>query len=271
LGKCKYCASQIVVCQSHSRKVGIMVDLCCATSFSHSHRRSLLHSPKSHAIISSCVDPITGGRVSEIVKQQNKFGCSWCLPLSQEEDKFVDFCDTYKGFIKVPSAYETFFEKWESAKSKNPPSSADGKKKSNILLRALYSSFKGDLLKAFLGKITWSILLFFQSGTSYLISWISSRAKAKEKTSLLFLTVNLSSVERFFVAMVLLSIGIQQMGIYSSVLGCKVKPAITTAIFKKMIIRDSCDSKADIVGLVAVDVAKISEACLSSVFVVLYF
>jgi hypothetical protein len=138
-----------------------MVDLCCATSFSHSHRRSLLHSPKSHAIISSCVDPITGGRVSEIVKQQNKFGCSWCLPLSQEEDKFVDFCDTYKGFIKVPSAYETFFEKWESAKSKNPPSSADGKKKSNILLRALYSSFKGDLLKAFLGKITWSILLFF--------------------------------------------------------------------------------------------------------------
>jgi hypothetical protein len=58
----------------------------------------------------SCFDPITGGRVSEIVKQQNKFGCSWCLPLSQEEDKFEKFCNSYEGFVKVPSAYETFFE-----------------------------------------------------------------------------------------------------------------------------------------------------------------
>ena len=108
----------------------------------------------------SCFDPITGGRVSEIVKQQNKSGCSWCLPLSQEEDKFEKFCNTYEGFIKVPSAYETFIEKWERAKSKNPPSSGDGKK-SNILLGALVSSFWGDLLKAFIGKMTWSILVLF--------------------------------------------------------------------------------------------------------------
>ena len=67
----------------------------------------------------------------------------------------------------------------------------------------------------------------------------------------------------FFVTMFLLSVGIQQMGIYSSILGCKIKAALTTAIFKKMIVRDSYDSKADIVGLVAVDVAKIAQACLS--------
>jgi hypothetical protein len=94
----------------------------------------------------SCSDPITGCRVSEIVKQQNKFDCSWCLPLSQEEDKSEKFCDTYKGFIKVPSEYETFFDKWERAKSKNFPSSGDGNNKSNILLGALYSSFWRDLL-----------------------------------------------------------------------------------------------------------------------------
>jgi ATP-binding cassette, subfamily C (CFTR/MRP), member 1 len=163
----------------------------------------------------------------------------------------------------VPSAYETFFEKWESAKSKNPPSSDDGKKKSNILLGALYSSFKGDLFKAFLGKITWSILVIFSIW--YFIFNILDYIKAKDKGEDIspMPHYELFLCGTFFATMILLSIGIQQMGIYSSVLGCKVKAALTTAIFKKMIIRDSYDSKADIVGLVAVDVAKISEACLS--------
>lgn len=67
----------------------------------------------------------------------------------------------------------------------------------------------------------------------------------------------------FFVNMLLLSIGIQQMGIYSSILGSKVKAALTTSIYKKMIIRDSYESKADVVALVAKDVEKVAEACLS--------
>jgi ABC-type multidrug transport system fused ATPase/permease subunit len=67
----------------------------------------------------------------------------------------------------------------------------------------------------------------------------------------------------FFANMLLLSLGIQQMGIYSSILGCKVKAALTTSIYKKMIVRDSYDSKADVVALVAKDVEKVAEACLS--------
>jgi hypothetical protein len=46
-------------------------------------------------------------------------------------------------------------------------------------------------------------------------------------------------------------------------LGCKVKAALTTAIYKKMIVREPYESKADIVALVAKDVEKIAEACLS--------
>jgi ATP-binding cassette, subfamily C (CFTR/MRP), member 1 len=211
----------------------------------------------------SCFDPITGGRVKEIVKQQNKTGCSWCLPSSEEEDKFEKFCDSYKGFIKVSSAYDTFFEKWERAKSKLSKSSREGKKKPNILLGALVSSFWGDLLKAFIGKITWSILVIFSIW--YFVFEILAFIKAKDKGEDISPVPNYEFIlcGAFFATMILLSIGIQQMGIYSSILGCKVKAALTTSIFKKMIVRDSYDSKADIVALVAVDVAKISEACLS--------
>jgi ABC-type multidrug transport system fused ATPase/permease subunit len=46
-------------------------------------------------------------------------------------------------------------------------------------------------------------------------------------------------------------------------LGSKVKAALTTAIFKKMIVRDAYTSKADVVSLISKDVEKLNEACLS--------
>jgi ABC-type multidrug transport system fused ATPase/permease subunit len=67
----------------------------------------------------------------------------------------------------------------------------------------------------------------------------------------------------FFATMYVLSIGIQQMGMYSSIMGAKVKAALTTAVFKKMISRDPYASHADVVSLVAKDVEKLNEACLS--------
>jgi hypothetical protein len=78
--------------------------------------------------------------VSEIVKQQNTFRLLVVFTLVSGGTSLKSFGSTYEGFIKVPSAYEIFLEKWERAKSKNPPSSGDGKK-SNILLGPLVSSF----------------------------------------------------------------------------------------------------------------------------------
>jgi hypothetical protein len=70
----------------------------------------------------------------------------------------------------------------------------------------------------------------------------------------------------FFATMFVLSVGIQQMGMYSSILGSKVKAALTTAIYKKMISRDEYGSKANVVSLIAKDVEKLAEACLSLQF-----
>jgi ATP-binding cassette, subfamily C (CFTR/MRP), member 1 len=60
-----------------------------------------------------------------------------------------------------------------------------------------------------------------------------------------------------------LSLGIQQMGMYASIMGSKVKAALTTTIYKKMMVRDAYGSKSDVVSLVAKDVEKLAEACLS--------
>ena len=61
----------------------------------------------------SCFHPITGGRVGEIIAQESK----WCknkdaLPLSRNKDKFEKFCETYKDYINVADAYETFLGQW---------------------------------------------------------------------------------------------------------------------------------------------------------------
>ena len=66
----------------------------------------------------SCFHPITGGRVGEIIAQESK----WCknkdaLPLSRNKDKFEKFCETYKDYINVADAYETFLGQWEKQKS----------------------------------------------------------------------------------------------------------------------------------------------------------
>ena len=160
----------------------------------------------------SCFDPITGGRVSEIVKQQNKSGCSWCLPLSQEEDKFEKFCNTYQGFIKVPSAYETFFEKWERAKSKNPPSSGDGKK-SNILLGHLVASFGVISQKRSLSRCLGQFLCCFWYFIFAILAFIKAKDQGEDPSPVPHYELIICGA--FFVPMVLLSIGIHQMGIYS--------------------------------------------------------
>jgi ABC-type multidrug transport system fused ATPase/permease subunit len=214
-------------------------------------------------MVFSCFHPITGGRVGEIVAQESKLcGGKDSLPLSKEQDKFEKFCETYKDFIDVADAYEKFLGNWEHQKAAAGDTLRD-KRRYPLILRALFKSFTGDLLKAFFSKLVWSILVIFSIW--FFVFEILDFIKAKSngtatgamKNHELWLCVG------FFVTMVALSIGIQQMGIYSSILGSKVKGALTTAIFKKMIIRDAYQSKADVVSLVAKDVEKLAEACLS--------
>jgi hypothetical protein len=144
----------------------------------------------------------------------------------------------------------------------------------------LVKSFSEDFFKAAFAKLVWSVLVIFSIWyfVFNILDCIMAKGKPDAPKQVDNYEFYLSG--GFMGAMFVLSIGIQQMGIYSSILGSKVKAALTTAIFKKMIIREAYGSKADVVSLVAKDVEKLAEASLSiqygifetvAVFVVLYF
>ena len=212
----------------------------------------------------SCFHPFTGGRVGEIVSQQSKC-CGGknkdSLPLSRDEDKFEKFCDTYKGFIDVAAAHDAFKLNWELEK-KTAGETFKETRRFPILGRVLVKTFKGDLLKATLSKLVWSICIIFSIWFFVFEILDFIKARANGETSQSDENYEYYLCAGFFATMFILSIGIQQMGAHSFVLGAKVKVALSTAIFKKMIVRES-SSKADIVALVAKDVEKLTEACLS--------
>lgn len=210
-----------------------------------------------------CFAPITGGRISSIINQESKrSGRKDLIPLSNEDDEIEKFAEKNKDAINVDNAYERFITNWEQVKAK----AADKTKKQRIpvLCGALFKSFSDDFFKAACSKLVWSILVIFSIWyfvfeiLDFIRIKAANREQADEKKQYeMFLCAG------FFVTMYFLSIGIQQMGIYSSILGAKVKAALTTAIFHKMISRDPYASHADVVSLVAKDAEKLNEACLS--------
>ena len=208
------------------------------------------------------LNQFTGGRVGEIVVQEGKRKRDGTLPASQKVDKFEKFCDKYKGFIDVTDSHTIFITKWNEQKA-NAGDTVLEPRKFPLVLRALVNSFYGDLLKALFSKLVWSILVIFSIYffVFKILAFIRDRSKGPVESAYrnheYFLCVG------FFVNMIVLSLGIQQMGIYSSILGSKVKAALTTEIYKKMIVRDAYGSEADIVTLIAKDVEKLTEACLS--------
>jgi ABC-type multidrug transport system fused ATPase/permease subunit len=195
-----------------------------------------------------CFHWITGGRVGEIVNQESR----WCGGTSGEHDKFEKFCQKYEGFIDVVQSYSTFCNNWEREKKEAS---------SPRVLRALVKSFYGDLFKAFVSKLVWSILVIFSIW--YFVFGILDFIKAKSKGVEASVNKEFYLCAGFMASMFLLSVGIQQMGMYSSYLGSKVKAALTTAIYKKIITREGYASDANVVSLVAKDVEKLAEACLS--------
>jgi ATP-binding cassette, subfamily C (CFTR/MRP), member 1 len=204
----------------------------------------------------SCFHPITGNRVSQIIHQESRRKKDSLL--SQSDDKIEQFCDKYQNFIDVDQSYAKFHAIWENDKRK-----AGSNPKSSLLLNALFKAFWGDLMKAFFAKLVWSILVIFS--IKFFVFRILDFIKKKKKKidNREGIQYEMILCAAFFGSMFLLSIGIQQMGIYSSILGSKVKAALTTSIYKKMIVREAYRSKADVVSLVAKDVAKLAEACLS--------
>jgi ABC-type multidrug transport system fused ATPase/permease subunit len=210
-----------------------------------------------------CFAPITGGRVSDIVNQESKrAGRKDLLPLSKEEDKIEQFAEDYKDTINVDDAYKKFIANWNQAKDKAADPST--KQRIPVLCGVLFKSFSDDFFKAACSKLVWSILVIFSIWffVFNILDFIKLKRKDPEAAEAKG-NYEYYMIAGFFATMYLLSIGIQQMGIYASIMGSKVKASLTTAIFKKMTTRDGYGSKSDVVSLVAKDVEKLSEACLS--------
>jgi ABC-type multidrug transport system fused ATPase/permease subunit len=212
------------------------------------------------------LEPWTGGRVSKIVSEEADIcGRRARLPERLREDEFDRFCKEYESFIDVKDAYNRFDAYWDHEEARTEFSKM-ARMKFPLLFRALFKSFRSDLLKAFFAKLVWSVLVL---GSIWVFVFrILEYIKARDDVDYVPPTENYAIYLciGFAAAMFFLSVGIQQMAMYSSILGCKVKAALTTAIYKKMITRDAYGSKADVVSLVAKDVEKLAEACLSLQF-----
>ncbi len=196
---------------------------------------------------------------SRLCRKKNKDS----LPLSRDEDKFETFCETYKDYIGISKSHERFARIWEDEK-KNAGATLMDKLRIPLLLCALLKSFPGDFYKAVISKLMWSVLVIFSIWFFIfkILDFIKARSNAggvAQETANYEIYLYLG----FFLNMFVLLISIQQMGMYLSTLGCKVKAALTMAIYKKMIVREPYESKANVVSIIAKDVEKIVKACLS--------
>jgi ATP-binding cassette, subfamily C (CFTR/MRP), member 1 len=210
-----------------------------------------------------CFAGITGGRVSDIITQESKrAGSKDLIPLSKEEDKIEKFAEDYKDAIDVDDAYRRFIANWNQAKAKAADPST--KQRIPVLCSVLFKSFSDDFFKSACSKLVWSVLVIFsiQFFVFEILDFIKLKRKNPDAADAKG-NYPYYMIIGFFATMYTLSIGIQQMGMYASIMGSKVKAALTTAIFKKMIARDGYGSKSDVVSLVAKDTEKLAEACLS--------
>lgn len=189
----------------------------------------------------------------------------WCsgdyLPVSRETKIFEEFVETCPHSMDVVDCAEVFIRHWEHEKAA-AGETWSRKRPIPLLLRALYRSFHRDLLNAFYSKLIWSLGIIF--AIWLFIFKILDFIEARSKGHVYYMeNYELWLCGVFFLSLMVLAVSNRQMGAYSSILGSKVKAALTTAIYKKMIVWDVYGSKVDVVALIGRDVEKVAAACLS--------
>ena len=164
----------------------------------------------------------------------------------------IDSCHNFKAFE----------EQWDTLET-----TKDGEKHRRKLLSVLWSTFWRDVLKAAFFKAMWGAFVIFSVAffVFRLLAYIRFKSKdndhtPEERQECYYLSAF------FFLSMIILSVALQQMSFVSSTLGQKVKAALITAIYRKMLVREGYQSDADVVSLVAKDCPKIAEACTSLQF-----
>jgi ABC-type multidrug transport system fused ATPase/permease subunit len=206
------------------------------------------------------VSGLTGGAISKVVAQSSKKESE--LPVAKPIDALEQFNEEHGKAISSFESFKAFEAKFNASKSNN-----NGGKLDKKLVSILWSTFWKDVLKAAFLKAMWGGFVIFSVAffVFRLLAYIRNKSTdvdhtRQEKEESYYLAAF------FFVSMFVLSVSLQQMSFVSSTLGQKVKAALVTAIFRKMLVREGYQSDADVVSLVAKDCPKIAEACTSLQF-----
>jgi ABC-type multidrug transport system fused ATPase/permease subunit len=202
----------------------------------------------------------TGGAISKVVAQSSAKVKE--LPVAAPVDALEQFNQEYGNAISSLENFNAFEGQWNAAAV-----TKGGEVHRKSLIRILWSTFWKDVLKAAVLKAMWGGFVIFSVAffVFRLLAYIKFKSTdtdhtPQEKEEGYYLAAF------FFVSMVVLSISLQQMSFVSSTLGQKVKSALVTAIYRKMLVREGYQSDADVVSLVAKDCPKIAEACTSLQF-----
>jgi ABC-type multidrug transport system fused ATPase/permease subunit len=188
------------------------------------------------------------------------------ISVSQRQDFGKEMvCDSE---IFVDASYALFEKHWleelkvEGSATRKPS-----------LRRALWQSFRYELLKAAGLKLVWGfcMLLALAFFVRELLRAINRRSTGKgplvggaEVYSAQDTAWWLCSF--FFVCNVIMSICMQQMQLLSVRLGLRIKAALSTAVYRKLLVYDRHQSDIDVVSLVSTDCQKVCDACASVQF-----
>ena len=199
---------------------------------------------------------LTGGAISKVVAQSSTKEKE--LPVAKPIDALEQFNTEHGNVISSFENFKAFENNWNASKNMTQ------RKK---LVHVLWSTFWKDILKAAFLKAMWggfvifSVAFFVFRQLAYIkFKSVDHDHTPEEREEAYYLSAF------FFVSMVILSVSLQQMSFVSSTLGQKVKAALVTAIYRKMLVREGYQSDADVVSLVAKDCSKIAEACTSLQF-----
>lgn len=180
--------------------------------------------------------------------------------------------------LAAADSYASFSAAWAAETGASDVKAGGSAKKKPSLVRALWRTYRRELLAAAVAKAGWgagivlSASLFVRSLLSYVAARAVAGAANKEAPGYLWTVF-------FFVTTVLLSLSLQQMNALSARLGLRVKSACVTAVYRKLLVEDRTaaskpggvegDSDAgppDVISLVGTDCAKLADATLTLQF-----
>jgi ATP-binding cassette, subfamily C (CFTR/MRP), member 1 len=167
----------------------------------------------------------------------------------------------------VGACYDTFAAHWQEEVAL-ASKGADKRGQRPSLRRALWRTFRRELLQAAFLKLCWGSFILLS--ISFFVREIlrAINRKTPGSTGPLLGDGAVLQAEHtayllsafFFLNTIVLSLFLQQMAVSSSRVGLRCKAAVATAVYRKTLLHDRHKTHADIMSLVSVDCSKLADS-----------